>query len=122
VISIFASKMLAGQAPTIFGDGNQTRDYVFIDDVAHAFALAAERGAGRLVNVGTAVETSVNGLYRMLAEIVGFTGEPGHEAARPGDLRRSSLDVSLAAEALGWRPWTHLEDGLGETAAYLRGI
>jgi UDP-glucose 4-epimerase len=122
VISIFSSKMLAGQAPTIFGDGNQTRDYVFIDDVAHAFALAADRGAGRLVNVGTAVETSVNGLYRMLAEIVGFTGEPGHDVARAGDLRRSSLDVTLAGEALGWRPWTHLEDGLGETVAYLRGV
>jgi UDP-glucose 4-epimerase len=122
VISIFSSKMLAGQAPTIFGDGNQTRDYVFIDDVAHAFALAADRAAGRLVNVGTAVETSVNGLYRRLAEIVGFTGEPGRDAARAGDLRRSSLDVSLAVEALGWRPWTHLEDGLGETVAYLRGI
>jgi UDP-glucose 4-epimerase len=122
VIAVFSSTMLAGRAPTIHGDGNQTRDYVFVDDVVHAFALSAERGNGRLVNIGTAVETSVNGLYRMLAEITGFTGEPGHGPARPGDLRRSVLDISTADDVLGWRPWTHLEDGLGETVAFLKGV
>ncbi|HET7235700.1 MAG TPA: NAD-dependent epimerase/dehydratase family protein [Actinomycetota bacterium] len=122
VVSIFATKMLAGEAPTIFGDGNQTRDYVFVDDAVHAFALAAERGDGRLLNVGTGVETSVNGLYRMLAEITGFSGQPQAGLARSGDLRRSVLDPSLAAEVLGWRPWTHLEDGLGETVAFLKGV
>jgi UDP-glucose 4-epimerase len=64
----------------------------------------------------------VNGIYRMLAEIVGFAGEPGRGPARPGDLRRSVLDIALAEETLGWRPWTHLEDGLGETVAYLKGV
>jgi UDP-glucose 4-epimerase len=122
VISIFASSMLAGRSPTIFGDGNQTRDYVFVDDVVHAFALAGDRGAGRLVNIGTAVETSVNGLYRMLGEITGFRGEPAFGPARPGDLRRNVLDVELADEVLGWRPWTHLEDGLGETVAFMKGV
>jgi UDP-glucose 4-epimerase len=122
VIAIFTSLMLAGTAPTIFGDGNQTRDYVFVDDVVHAFALAAERASGRIVNIGTAVETSVNGLYRMLAELARFTGEPGHGPPRAGDLRRSVLDISLAGDVLGWHPWTHLEDGLGETVAYLRGV
>jgi UDP-glucose 4-epimerase len=122
VVAIFASRMLAGQTPTIFGDGNQTRDYVFVDDVVHAFALAAGRGDGRLVNVGTGLETSVNGLSRMLAALSGFTGQPAQGPARPGDLRRSALDPSLAEEVLGWRPWTHLEDGLGETVAYLRGV
>ena len=121
VIAIFSSTMLAGQAPTVFGDGNQTRDYVFVDDTVHAFALAADRGAGRLVNVGTAAETSVNGLYRMLSGITGFVGSPGSGPARPGDLRRSALDVLLAEEVLGWKPWTHLEDGLAETVAFLRG-
>jgi UDP-glucose 4-epimerase len=122
VISIFASRMLAGEAPSIFGDGNQTRDYVFVDDVVHAFALAAEKGAGKLVNIGTGVETSVNGLYRMVAEITGFQGEPAHGPLPPGELRRCALDASLAEEELGWRPWTHLEDGLAETIAFLKGV
>jgi UDP-glucose 4-epimerase len=121
VIAIFSSKMLAGEAPAIFGDGNQTRDYVFVDDVVHAFALAAERGSGRLVNVGTAVETSVNGLYRMLSDITGFEGAPGHGPARQGDLRRSVLDIALAADVLEWKPWTHLEDGLAETISFMKG-
>jgi UDP-glucose 4-epimerase len=122
VVAVFASTMLAGRAPTIHGDGNQTRDYVFVDDVVHAFALSAERGDGRLVNVGTGLETSVNGLYRMLAEITRFTGAPTHGPARPGDLRRNALDISIADDVLDWRPWTHLQDGLGETVAYLRGV
>ena len=121
VIAIFSSTMLTGRAPTVFGDGNQTRDYVFVDDTVHAFALAADRGAGRLVNVGTAVETSVNGLYRMLSEITRFVGSPGFGPTRPGDLRRSALDVVLAEEVLGWKPWTYLEDGLAETVSFMRG-
>ena len=122
VIAIFATKMLAGETPTIFGDGNQTRDYVFVDDVVHAFALAADRANGRLINIGTGLETSVNGVYGMLAEIAGFSSPPTQGPLPPGELRRCSLDNTLAAEALGWKPWTHLEDGLGETVAYLRGI
>jgi len=121
VIAIFSACMIAGESPTIFGDGNQTRDYVFVDDVVHAFALAAERGDGRLVNIGTSVETSVNGLYLMLAQIMGVSGEPRSGQARPGDLRRNALDIGLAADVLGWRPWTHLEDGLRETVAFARG-
>jgi UDP-glucose 4-epimerase len=122
VVSIFASKMLNGEAPTIFGDGNQTRDYVFVDDTVHAFALAADRGDGRLINVGTALETSVNGIFRLLADVTGFSGEPAHGPARPGDLRRSALDPALAGEVLGWRPWTHLEDGLAETVSFMKGV
>jgi UDP-glucose 4-epimerase len=120
VISIFAGRMMEGTAPTIFGDGNQTRDYVFIDDAVHAFALAADKGSGRLVNIGTGLETSVNGLFRMLAEITGFTGEPLEGPLPPGELRRICLDIELAREELGWHPWTHLEDGLKETVAYMR--
>ena len=122
VIAIFASKMLGGRAPTIYGDGNQTRDYVFVDDVVHAFALADDHAAGRLVNIGTSVETSVNRLFDVLAEITGFEGEPERAPARPGDLARSSLDNALASRVLGWKPWTHLEDGLRETVAFVRGI
>jgi UDP-glucose 4-epimerase len=122
VIAIFSARMLAGEIPVIFGDGNQTRDYVFIDDVVHAFALGMDRGSGRLLNIGTGVETSVNGLYRMLADILGIGVMPEHGPLPPGELRRISLDHTLAGQALGWRPWTHLEDGLGETVAYLKGI
>ncbi|HEV8572375.1 MAG TPA: SDR family NAD(P)-dependent oxidoreductase [Actinomycetota bacterium] len=122
VIAIFAGKMLAGETPTIFGDGNQTRDYVFVDDTVHAFALAMDRGSGRLINIGTGLETSVNGLYRLLGEITGFVGEPTYGPLPQGELRRISLDPSLAEQELGWRPWTHLEDGLRETIAYLKGV
>ncbi len=122
VVAIFAGKMLAGESPSIYGDGNQTRDYIFIDDTVHAFVQAMEKGSGKLVNIGTGLETSVNGLYKLLADICGFTGEPGHGPLPPGELRRSALDISAAPSAIAWKPWTHLEDGLGETVAYLKGV
>jgi UDP-glucose 4-epimerase len=122
VVSIFASRMLTGEAPAIFGDGNQTRDYVFIDDVVHAFVQAIDRGSGKLVNIGTGLETSVNGLYRLLADIIGFDGEPQHGPLPPGELRRIALDISAASSVLAWKPWTHLEDGLAETVAFLKGV
>ena len=122
VVAIFAAKMLAGEACAIFGDGNQTRDYVFIDDVVHAFVRAVDRGSGKLVNIGTGLETSVNALFKQLAETIGYTGEPGTGTLPAGELRRIALDISLAPTALGWKPWTHLEDGLGETVAFLKGV
>ena len=122
VIAIFAAKMIAGEAPTIFGDGNQTRDYVFIDDTVHAFVQAMERGSGKLVNVGTGLETSVNHLFRLLSDITGFGGEPEYGPQPPAELRRMALDISAAPSAIAWKPWTHLEDGLAETVAYLKGV
>jgi UDP-glucose 4-epimerase len=121
VVAAIAGPMLSGKVVTIHGDGNQTRDFVFVDDVVHAFALANDRGSGRLVNVGTGVETSINGLVRMLAEIIGHGAEPRFVAAIPGQVRRSALDNELAAAELGWKPWTHLEDGLRETVAFMKG-
>jgi UDP-glucose 4-epimerase len=120
VISIFAGKMLSGEAPTIFGDGNQTRDYVFVDDVVDAFARAIDRPFGRVINIGTGLETSVNHLYRMLGDVTGFAGDPTFGLLPPGDLRRNALDPSLAEQELGWRPWTQMEDGLRESVAYLK--
>jgi UDP-glucose 4-epimerase len=122
VVAIFSQMMLSGETPTINGDGNQTRDYVFIDDTIDAFARAMERGSARLLNIGTGLETSVNGLFRMLAEITGFAGEPRSGPLPPGETRRIALDAALAEAELGWRPWTHLEDGLRETVAYLKGV
>ena len=120
VIAIFASKMLAGETPTIFGDGEQTRDFVFVDDTVHAFSLAAERGSGTVVNVGTGVETSVNNLYELMATTAQFKGRPRYGAQRPGDLRRNALDPAAAQKELGWRPWTSLEEGLKATVEAFR--
>jgi UDP-glucose 4-epimerase len=122
VIAIFAARMLANEPVTIFGDGNQTRDYVFIDDVVHSFMQSVDRGSGKLVNIGTGLEASVNHLYRLLADIIGYDKEPEHGALPPGELRRIALDISSAPSAIAWKPWTHLEDGLAETVAYLKGI
>ena len=122
VVAIFAGRMLEGEPVTIFGDGNQTRDYVFIDDVVHGFVQSMDRGSGKLVNIGTGLESSVNGLYRLLAGIIGYEREPEHGPLPPGELRRIALDISVAPNAIGWKPWTHLEDGLAETVAYLKGI
>jgi UDP-glucose 4-epimerase len=120
VIAIFASKMLAGETPTIFGDGEQTRDFVFVDDTVHAFSLAAERGSGAVVNVGTGLETSVNSLYELIAANAQFKGGPRYGPERPGDLRRNALDPTAAGKDLGWRPWTSLEEGLKATVEAFR--
>ena len=122
VIAIFAGRMMAGEGCTINGDGNQTRDYVFVSDTVDAFSRALDRGSGKLINVGTGLETSVNLLYRMLAEILGVDEEPELGPLPTGEVRRIALDISMAESELGWRPWTHLEDGLGETVAYMKGV
>jgi UDP-glucose 4-epimerase len=122
VIAIWCQKMLAGERCRVNGDGNQTRDFVFVADTVDAFSRAVDRGSGRLINVGTALETSVNHLYRMLAEICGVDEEPELGPLPPGEVRRIALDNGLAERELGWKPWTHLEDGLGETVAYLKGV
>jgi UDP-glucose 4-epimerase len=117
VVAIFAGLLLARQPCTIFGDGEQTRDFVYVDDVVDAFSRAATRGDGLLVNVGTGTETSVNQLYSVMATLAGVDVPPRYAAARPGELRRSALDPGRAAVQLGWKPWTTLEDG---TSAVLR--
>jgi UDP-glucose 4-epimerase len=122
VIAIFAQRMLANEPVTIFGDGNQTRDYVFVDDAVHAFVQSIDRGSGKLVNIGTGLESSVNHLFRLLSELIGYAKEPEHGPLPPGELRRIVLDISTAPNAIAWKPWTHLEDGLAETVAYLKGV
>jgi len=120
VVSIFASQMLAGEIPTIFGDGEQTRDYVFVEDTVHAFALAADAASGLVMNIGTGVESSVNRVYQLIAGIVGFRRDPTFGPPRTGDIRAIALDVSLANDRLAWTPWTPLEDGLRATVESLR--
>jgi UDP-glucose 4-epimerase len=111
VVAIFAGKLLAGERCTIYGDGNQTRDFVFVDDVVDAFARAADRGGGLLLNVGTGRETSVNDLYAVMAEAAGVNAAPAYGPARAGELARSALDPGRAAIHLGWAPWTTLPEG-----------
>jgi UDP-glucose 4-epimerase len=111
VVAIFMDRLRAGEGVTIFGDGEQTRDFVYVGDVAQAVLAASER-AGGTFNVGTGVETTVNGLFEACRSLAGADVEAEHAPARPGDVRRSVVDVSLAAQALGWRPSTALDDGL----------
>jgi UDP-glucose 4-epimerase len=122
VIAIFASSMLAGETPTIFGDGEQTRDYVYVEDTVEAFAAAMDRASGEIVNIGTGLETSVNALHAMLAEIVGSRSEPAYGPQPEGELRRIALDNSLAASVLEWSPSTDLSSGLARTVEHLRGL
>jgi len=120
VVAIFAGKLLAGETPTIFGDGNQTRDFVFVDDVVDAFARARTAGSGLLANVGTGTETTVNELFSTMAGLVGFDEPAVYAPARPGELARSALDPTLIGEELGWKPLHTLEDGLDRTLAWFR--
>jgi UDP-glucose 4-epimerase len=111
VVAIFAGKLLAGEQCTIYGDGEQTRDFVYVDDVVDAFSRAATKGSGLLMNIGTGTETSVNKLYRTMASNAGVVAEPRYAPPRAGELARSSLDPGRAAIHLGWKPWTTLENG-----------
>jgi UDP-glucose 4-epimerase len=111
VVAIFAGKLLAGERCTIYGDGRQTRDFVYVDDVVDAFARAADRGGGLLLNIGTGRETSVNDLYATMAEAAGVDAAPAYGPARIGELARSALDPGRAALHLGWAPWTTLSEG-----------
>jgi UDP-glucose 4-epimerase len=120
VVAIFAARLLAGEPCTIYGDGEQTRDFVFVDDCVDAFVRAVRRGDGLLVNIGTGVETSVNTLYRTLAGTAGVDRPADTAAARPGELQRSSLDPSRARQQLGWRPWTSLDDGCARVLEWFK--
>jgi UDP-glucose 4-epimerase len=121
VVLALARPMMSGAKPEVAGDGEQTRDFLFIDDAVNALSLAVDQGSGQTINVGIGVETSVNRLVGILAGMTRFRAKPVHVAPRPFDIHRSALDHVLAERALGWKPWTHLDDGLRETVAYLRG-
>jgi UDP-glucose 4-epimerase len=120
VVARFASALVSGEKPVVYGDGGQTRDFLFVDDAVHAFALAGDRGEGQTLNIATGIETAVNDVFRMLAGITEYAGEPLFEAPPLGEIRRCVLDNEMAERELGWKPWTHLEDGLRETVAFLK--
>jgi len=120
VVAIFSGRLIDGEQCTIFGDGSMTRDYTFVDDVVDAFARAADGGDGLLLNIGTGKETSVRELYDTVAHYTGSTVEPLYAPERPGELKRSCLDPGRAAIHLGWKPWTTIEAGIGQTVDWFR--
>ncbi len=120
VVAIFSRKMLGGRPCTIYGDGTQTRDFLYVDDVVSAFVAARDAGSGELINVGSGAELSVNELYAKLAELTGTRFEPVYAGARPGELQRIVVDPGKAGEVLGWSPSTPLDDGLKQTVAWFR--
>lgn len=121
VTAIFARAMLEGRRPTIFGDGRQTRDFVYVEDAVDAFLRAANSRGGVLLNIGSGRETTVLQLYETLARLTGFRLPPGFTDPKPGDILRSLLDPSRAKAVLGWEPWTSLEEGLRRTVEWYRG-
>lgn len=120
VVAIFAERLLAMERPTIYGNGDQTRDFVFVDDVVDAFVRAADRGNGLILNVGTGVETTIQQLYDTMARLAGFDEPASYAPARAGDVLRSAVDPGRAEIHLGWKPFTSLEDGLARTLDAMR--
>ncbi|PYM80823.1 MAG: UDP-glucose 4-epimerase [Candidatus Rokuibacteriota bacterium] len=122
VVAIFSSRLVAGEPCLINGDGEQTRDYVYVEDVADATLLAlGVPQTTDAINIGTGVESSVNDLYRRLAAVAGATPAARHGPGKPGEQRRSALDAGLAKRLLGWAPATPLDLGLRKTLEFIRG-
>lgn len=120
VVAIFARRLVARESCTIYGDGAQTRDFVFAQDVARANSLALERDFVGPVNIGTGIETDINRVYELLAAAAGVRQPATHAAAKPGEQRRSCIDPSLAKRVLGWSPTVAVEEGLRQTIAFFR--
>jgi UDP-glucose 4-epimerase len=121
VIAIFTSRLLTGVPCVVNGDGEQTRDYVYVGDVADAVARAVvSDDITGVANIGTGVETTVNELYRRLARLTSVSRAAEHGSAKPGEQRRSLLDAARAKALLGWHAVTPLDEGLAQTVAWFR--
>jgi UDP-glucose 4-epimerase len=120
VVAIFCGALLDGGTPRVFGDGHQTRDYVYVRDVVEAFLAGAKSEAQGTYNIGTGVETSVLELGRLLAGVCNREFDPEMAPPRPGEVQRIAIDYAFAADQLGWRPQTSLEEGLRQTVASFR--
>src|SRR3989442_8509293 len=110
VVAIFSQRLLAGEAPTIYGDGKQTRDYVFVGDVVRANLAALDSDFVGPVNIGTSVETDVNALCEQIRVITGCPHEAQHAPARAGEQLRSVAAIDRAREVSGWHPEVSLEE------------
>jgi UDP-glucose 4-epimerase len=123
VVAIFAQALLSGKPTKVFGDGTNTRDYVFVADVVDAFVKASgDAGGGQRFNIGTGIETSDRQLHTVVAAAVGGPDDPEFYPPRLGDLRRSCLDIGLAERVLGWRPQVELDEGVRRTVDYFRRL
>jgi UDP-glucose 4-epimerase len=120
VVAIFTQKLLAGEAPTINGDGKQTRDYVYVGDLVRANLALAEHPFSGALNFGTGIETDVNQLFRAICAACGVERPEEHGPAKPGEQRRSVISPRLAAQVIGWRPEVSLADGLARTVEFFR--
>ena len=119
VVAIFTGAMLAGRAATVNGDGLQSRDFVYVGDIARANLLALDRGSG-VYNIGTGVPTTINTIFDTLARLTGYTQPRRHAPAKPGEVRHIYLDTARAAADLGWQPEASLDAGLAATVAHFR--
>jgi UDP-glucose 4-epimerase len=120
VVAIFARRLLRGEPVIINGDGMQTRDYVYVDDVVSANLCAAQTQTLGPYNIGTAEEIDVNDVYARIAAVGGSAAAAEHGPAKPGEQRHSCLDITRAATILGWRPHVDLDEGMRRTVAYFR--
>jgi UDP-glucose 4-epimerase len=124
VLAKFISQMLEGETCTIFGDGQQSRDFTYIDNVVNANLLACEaRGenvSGRVFNVATGSRFSLNETFRILSQIIGYSGQPGYAPARAGDVKHSLADISQTEAALGYKPTIDFKNGLRRTIEWYK--
>ena len=120
VVAIFMGKMLAGEQPIINGNGRQTRDFVFVDDVVEANLAAMGKEVQGIYNVGTAEETSINDLFRLLVELTNAGCKELHGPAKKGEQARSVVDISRIRQELGWEPKVPLREGLKRTVEFFR--
>jgi len=119
VVAIFCARALAGERPVVYGDGRQTRDYVYVADAVDAFLAAANSGRPGTWNIGTGVEVSVLELTRVISQVAGYELDPVFAPARPGELLRGALAPERAKRDLGWTPGTPLADGIGRVYRWI---
>ena len=124
VLAIFCRRMLAGQQPTIYGDGEQSRDFTYIDNVVHANLLAAdataEKVSGQMMNVATGMRITLNETFSILRGLTAYKSEPLYDEPRTGDIRDSLADITLAGQLLGYRPIVDFQEGLRRTVEWYR--
>jgi len=122
VVAIFADKMIKGERAVIFGDGKQTRDFVFVEDVVRANIIALERRIVGCYNISTGIETDINKIYKEISNLTGCKYQPQYDSPKKGELRRSVLSYTKAERELGWKPEINLISGLEKTVEYFKKL